>query len=68
MNATLPDLPKVVADMVRFERLTGCRPGEVCQLRPADLDRTGEVCTAKQSAAASKRRTTPFWRKPNVQA
>ena len=29
--------------MVRFQRLTGCRPGEVCQLRPMDLDRSGEV-------------------------
>ena len=29
--------------MVQFERLTGCRPGEVCQLRPIDLDRSGDV-------------------------
>jgi len=33
----------VVADMARFERLTGCRPGEVCQLRPIDVDQSGEV-------------------------
>jgi integrase len=43
VEATLPHLPVVVADMVRFQRLTGARPGEVCQLRPLDLDRTGEV-------------------------
>lgn len=43
VDATLPHLSQVVADMVRFQRLTGCRPGEVCQLRPMDLDRTGEV-------------------------
>ena len=43
VDATLPLLPKVVSDMVRFQRLTGCRPGEVCQLRPADVDRSGEV-------------------------
>jgi integrase len=41
--ATLPHLPPIVADMVRFQRLTGCRPGEVCQLRPMDLNRSGEV-------------------------
>jgi hypothetical protein len=29
--------------MVRFQRLTGCRPGEVCNLRPMDLDRSREV-------------------------
>jgi integrase len=43
VDATLPHLPVVVADMVRLQRLTGCRPGEVCQLRPCDLDRSGEV-------------------------
>jgi len=43
VEATLPHLPQIVADMVRFQRLTGCRPGEVCQLRPMDLDRGGEV-------------------------
>ncbi|MBU4270803.1 MAG: site-specific integrase [Planctomycetes bacterium] len=43
VDATLPHLPLIVADMVRFERLTGARPGEVCQLRPCDVDRNGEV-------------------------
>jgi len=43
VDATLPHLPVVVADMVRFQRLTGSRPGEVCQLRPMDVDRSGEV-------------------------
>jgi len=35
----------VVADMVRFQRFTGARPGEVCQIRPIDVDRSGEVWT-----------------------
>jgi integrase len=43
IDATLPHLPAVVADMIRFQRLTGCRPGEVCILRPCDVDLTGEV-------------------------
>jgi integrase len=43
VDATLPELPPVVVDMVRFQRLTGCRPGEVCKLRPCDVDRSGEV-------------------------
>lgn len=43
VDATLPHLSPVVADMVRLQRLTGMRPGEVCQLRPCDLDRSGEV-------------------------
>ena len=40
VEATLPHLPQVVADMVRFQRLTGARPGEVCQLRPMDIDQS----------------------------
>ena len=43
VDITMPFLPPVVADMVRFQRLTGCRPGEVCLLRPCDLDRSGDV-------------------------
>ena len=43
VEATLPYLPPVVADMVRFQRLTGCRPSEVCLLRPSEVDRSTEV-------------------------
>jgi integrase len=43
VDATVPHLPPVVADMVRLQRLTGMRPAEVCGMRPADIDRTGEV-------------------------
>ncbi len=43
VEATLPLLPTVVADMVRFQRLTGCRPQEVCSIRPCDVDLSGEV-------------------------
>ena len=40
LEATLPHLPDVVADMVRVHRLTGCRPAEVCMIRPCDIDRS----------------------------
>jgi len=40
---TLPQLSTVVADMVRLQRLTGCRPEDICNLRPIDLDTSGEV-------------------------
>jgi integrase len=43
VDATLPHLPEVVADMVRLQRLTGARPAEVCIVRPCDLDRSGDV-------------------------
>lgn len=43
VDETIPHLPEIVADMVRLQRLTGARPGEICSLRPQDLDRTGQV-------------------------
>ena len=50
VDATLPYLPPVVADMVRFQRLSGARPGEVCRLRPMDLDRGGEIWTYRPAS------------------
>jgi integrase len=43
VDATIPHLPPIVADMVRLQRLTGMRPAEVCSLRPCDLDRSRDV-------------------------
>ncbi len=47
VEAALHHLPAIPADMVRLQRLTGCRPAEVCILRPCDLDREGDVWTYK---------------------
>jgi integrase len=43
VDATLPYLPPLVADMVRFQRLTGCRPGELCAIRPCDVNTSGDI-------------------------
>jgi integrase len=43
VEATLTHLSKVMADMVRLQRLLGCRPGEICKLTPSMIDRTSEV-------------------------
>lgn len=43
VQSTLPHLGNVVGDMVRLQRLTGMRPGEVCTLRPKDVDRSQDV-------------------------
>jgi integrase len=40
---TLPHLPQVTADMVRFQLLTGARPGEVCTLTPGNVDSSKDV-------------------------
>lgn len=43
VTQTLPHLPRVAADMVQLQRLTGARPGEICILRPIDVDRSEPV-------------------------
>lgn len=43
VDATLPFLPGQVAAMVRVQRLTGMRPGEVCAMRFGDVDTSGLV-------------------------
>lgn len=43
VEATLPYLTQVVADMVRFQLLVGCRPGEVCKIKAGMVDRSSEV-------------------------
>lgn len=43
VEATLPHLSRIVGTMAQVQRLTGARPGEVCLMRPADIDRSGEV-------------------------
>ena len=45
IQASLQHLPVVVADMVRFQQLTGCRPGELFVLRPCDVDRSSDIWT-----------------------
>jgi len=36
-------VPKTVAAMIEVQRLTGCRPQDVVQMRPSDLDTSGPV-------------------------
>lgn len=45
---TLRQLGRVVADLVRLVYLTGCRPGECCQLTPGLIDRQGRDLDGKR--------------------
>ncbi len=40
VDATLPELPSMIADMVRVQRLTGMRPGEILAMTADEIDRT----------------------------
>ena len=43
VKATLPFVSPQVSELIQLQRLTGARPGEMLALRPADVDRSGEV-------------------------
>jgi hypothetical protein len=43
VERTLSHRPNVVRDMVQFKRLRGARPKEICKVRPANFDRTGNI-------------------------
>ncbi|HMO86463.1 MAG TPA: site-specific integrase [Lacipirellulaceae bacterium] len=43
VEATIAELSPVVRDMVLLQRYTGARPGEICDLRPGDVNRAGPV-------------------------
>jgi integrase len=38
-----------LADMIRVQWLTGCRPGEICNMQAADIDMTGPIWIWKPS-------------------
>jgi len=43
VDATKKHMTPVLRDMVTFQELTGCRPGEVCSITPSMIDRSEEV-------------------------
>lgn len=43
VDATLPHLNRYVRGLVESQRLTGCRPGEACAIRRADIDMGGDI-------------------------
>jgi integrase len=50
VDATLQLLHPIVRAMVELQRLTGARPGEICILRPCDVDRSADVWLYRPSS------------------
>ncbi len=70
INATLPHLTQLLADMVRFQRLTGCRPGELVRIRREEIDRSGDVwlCSLEHHKTAHRGKTRTIYIGPRAQA
>jgi integrase len=47
VDATIKHLPKILQDMVNLHRSIGCRPGEICRLKPSLINTQSEVWTIK---------------------
>jgi integrase len=43
IQAVLPHVSAPIRAMIELQRLTGCRPGEVCRIKGAEIDRSGPV-------------------------
>ncbi len=60
VEITLNYCNKVIADMITVENLTGMRPGELCRMTPAKIDRSVDpwlyTCKAKMDYKGKKRR------------
>ena len=70
VNATLLHLPAVVADMVRLQQLLGCRPGELCVIKPNMLNRSGAVWVVdfEQHKTAHRGQTREVYVGPKAQS
>ena len=70
IESVLRHLPPVVADMLRLQRLTGMRPGELCAVRPADIDRARAVWeyTPESHKTEHHGRTRTVYLGPKAQA
>ncbi len=70
VEQTIEQISPVVGVMVRLQRLSGCRPSEICKLRPRDVDRTEEIWRYEleehKTAHHGRNRTIYFG--PNAQA
>lgn len=54
VDATIARLTPILADMVRLQLLTGMRSGELCRIRPADIDRTKEIWFYRPAATQTQ--------------
>lgn len=44
IDVSLPKMPSVIQAMVQFQLMVGCRPTEVCIVRPIDIDMRNAAC------------------------
>jgi integrase len=70
VETVLAHLPRIVADLVRFIRLAGCRPGEACMIRPMDIDTSQSEWkwTVPEHKTSWRGHDRTYWLGPQAQA
>jgi integrase len=70
VDATIENLTPVLAAMVRFQQLVGCRPGELVRITPSMVDRSGDVWTIslKEHKTAYRGKSRTLYLGPKAQA
>ena len=70
VEQTIPHLPEIVRDMVRIQLRTGMRPGEVCSVCPANVDRSNDVWEYRPTSHKTEHheRTRVIYVGPDAQA
>ena len=69
VEATLPHLPPMLADVARLQLLIGCRPGEILRACSREFDRSGEVWLFAPTRAKMgyRRKVAPYACGPKAQ-
>ncbi|MFO0802002.1 MAG: hypothetical protein U0791_02600 [Gemmataceae bacterium] len=57
--ATLLHVPPTVRAMIELQLCTGCRPDEICRIRPCEIDRSGEVWVYRPQEHKNSHRGKP---------
>lgn len=70
IEAVCPFISQTIWDMIRVQLLCGCRPQDIVQMRPMDIDRSGDVwvATMVQHKTAWRGRTHHVYLGPQAQA
>lgn len=70
VDATVAQCTGVVSDMIRIQRLVGCRPGELVRITPSMVDRSGDVWKIRmvKHKTAYKGKTRTIYAGPKAQA
>lgn len=61
VEATIKHAKPIIADMIRFQMLTGCRPGEVTSIKPCEIDHRPRLSLHRAIRPHCEIQDVPHW-------